>query len=384
MLLQYLMLDGHGLGTLINLFIITPTAVSVGLLLKYLYTCPFTETVEFQRKYAKYETVVLYLGRLAILPIMVIMFGSLIFACLFSSNRDVPMILVNYFFSVQFYGVFLAIAKAVLLFIDGYYYQLTLFGVLDVLCIGRLYKERILAEQLVVNVDYAYRINIYLFGLIKVQKILNRDDAIKAKWITIGGGGESTYDIEMKGNDDPVISVQVNPLTEELTDRNSAVFSMDGIFSGSSSNNNHQVEEVVGGYNVYSNTSKEALVTAENPIHSRASAAQRLQPTAFVETVDDDAALYVEYQNLQDSRDNTLYDMSSNEDTEVAMTFEEWKTKRKQFKQGNTLTHSSYFTHSLTPLQVPAARLSKHSRCLKSERRLLLTVSRHPRVCRTP
>ena len=37
MLLQYYMLDGHGLGTLINLFIITPSAVSVGLLLKYLY-----------------------------------------------------------------------------------------------------------------------------------------------------------------------------------------------------------------------------------------------------------------------------------------------------------------------------------------------------------
>jgi hypothetical protein len=182
-------------------------------------------------------------------------------------------------------------------------------------------------------VDYAYRIHTYLFGLIKVQKILNRDDAIKANWITIGGG-ESTYDIEMNGNDDPVISVQMNPLTEEWTDRNSAVFSMDGIFSTDSN-----LDDEVDRYNVYSsNTSKETLlITAENPIHSLASAKQRLQPTAVMptaETVDDDAALYLEYQNLQDSQDNTLYDMSSNEDTEVAMTFEEWKTNRKQFKQG--------------------------------------------------
>ena len=90
------------------------------------------------------------------------------------------------------------------------------------------------------------------------------------------------------------------------------------------------------------------MVTAENHIHSLASAAQRLQPTAVVET-DDDAALYLEYQNLQDNHGNTLYDMSSNEDTEVAMTFEELKTKRKQFKQGRTLTHSltSYFIRSL-------------------------------------
>ena len=120
MLLQYFMLDGLGLGVIINLFIITPSAVSIGLLLKYLYTCPFTETVEFQRKYAKYQSVVLFLGRLAILPIMVIMFGSLIIACLFSSNRHVPMILVNYFVYVQFYGVILAIVKKLLLFIDGY------------------------------------------------------------------------------------------------------------------------------------------------------------------------------------------------------------------------------------------------------------------------
>ena len=226
------------------------------------------------------------------------------------------------------------------------------------LCIGRIYKERILAEQLVVNVDYAYRVSTYLFGLFKVQKILNRDDAIKANWITIGGG-ESTYDIEMKGNDDPVISVQVNPLMEELTARNSAVFSMDGIFSAS--NDNSSKEEEVGGYNVYSSrttTNKEVLVTAENPIHSLASATQRLQPTAGAPTadvVDDDAALYLEYQNLQDRHDNTLYDMSSSEDTEVAMTFEEWKTKRKQFKQGNTLIHLLLFyllTHSL-PCRYP-------------------------------
>jgi hypothetical protein len=369
MLLQYLMLDGLGLGTLINLFIITPSSVSIGLLLKYLYTCPFTETVEFQRKYAKYHSTVLLLGRLAIVPIMVIMFGSLIVACLFSSNRDVPMILVNYFFSVQFYGVFLAIAKAVLLFIDGYYYQLTLFGVLDVLCIGRLFKERILAEQLVVDVDYAFRVNTYLFGLVKVQKILNRDDAIKAKWITVGGGGVNMYDIEMKGadgssNDDAtVISVQMNPLTNEVTRRNSVAFSMDGIFSGS---------DEADGYNMYSNpssdTSYDVVTATENPIHSlagmlntvslrptstRRQEASRQQPVALTgdridaaEAAEDDAALYLEYQAMHDNYDEALYAMDG--DNQVAVSFEEWKSRRKQFKQGNIHTYS--LTHLLTYL----------------------------------
>ncbi len=82
------------------------------------------------------------------------------------------------------------------------------------------------------------------------------------------------------------------------------------------------------------------MFTADNPIHLLASAAHRLQPTAVVETLEDDVVLYLEYQNLQDIQDSTLYDMSSNKDNEVAITFEEWKTKRKQFKQGNTLTQS--------------------------------------------
>jgi hypothetical protein len=266
---------------------------------------------------------------------------------------------------VQFYGVFLAIAKAVLLFIDGYYYQLTLFGVLDVLCLGRLYKERILAEQLVVDVDYAFRVNTYLFGLIKVQKILNRDDAIKAKWITVGGGGESTYDIEMKGadgssdDDATVISVQMNPLTNEVTQRNSVAFSMDGIFSGS---------DEADGYNMYSNpssdTSYDVVTATENPIHSlagmlntvslrptstRRQEAPRQQPVALTgdridaaEAAEDDAALYLEYQAMHDNYDEALYAMDG--DNQVAVSFEEWKSRRKQFKQG---THTYLLTRLL-------------------------------------
>jgi hypothetical protein len=271
------------------------------------------------------------------------------------------MILVNYFFSVQFYGVLLAIAKAVLLFIDNYYYQLSLFGLFDVLCIGRLYKERILAEQLVANVNYAYRIHTYLFGLIKVQKILNRDDAIKAKWITIGGGGGGVmptaaaggevYDIEMTGSDEAVISVQMNPLTSNETHRNSVAFSMDGIFSASSSN----IDDDAVGYHMYGNPSgsSDTVIATENPIHSlagmlnavtlrptstRRQEAPQKQPVTLTNmandaavTVEDDAALYLEYQTLHENHDEALY--AVNDDSEVAVSFQEWKSRRKQFKQ---------------------------------------------------
>ena len=359
MLLQYFMLDVYGLGTLVNLFIITPSALSIGLLLKYLYTCPFTESVEFQRKYAKYQSTILFLGRLAIFPIMVIMFGSLIIACLFSSNRDTLKILINYFIFVQIYGVLFAIVKAVLLFIDNYYYRLSLFGVLDILCIGRLYKERILAEQLVVDVDYAYRINTYLCGLIKVQKILNRDDAIKAKWITAALGGN--YDVEM------------------ITDNNwraSATVSMDCIYKANEVTTTNPIH-TWDDYQTPTTNHQEVLHLEQSVMNSK------IDETL---AVDDDAALYLEYQNLQDIHDDTLYDINESEDTEVTMTFEEWKTKKKQFKQGNSLTSAYLLTkpYLLTYLQVLVAHLSKHSRCSKRGKRSHKTFSSTLRVYRTP
>ena len=324
MLLQHFDLVGHGLGTIINLFLITPSAVSVGLLLRYLYTCPFTEAVDFQRRYSRYQSVVLLLGRLAILPIMFIMSSCLIIACLFSSGRHVPLILVRYFIYVQFYGILLAIVKALLLSVDSYYYQLTLFGVFDILHIGRMFKERIMVDQLALDVDYAYRINTYIFGVIRVQKILNRVDAIKAKWIIDAG----EHDIEMKGGIDEAV-VQ-NPLTKVSTHRNTVAFDVDAIYGVS---NNEK-----GGYMI----DHSYIESVENPIYQSVNNNRqellRLHQSAInsaiedVSAADDDAALYLEYQNLQNQRDETIYDMAVGDDTIIS--FEEWKTMRKEFKQG--------------------------------------------------
>jgi hypothetical protein len=301
------MLDGLGLGTLINLFIITPSAVFVGLLLKYLYTCPFTETAEFQRKYSKYQSVVLFFGRLAIVPIMVIMVGSLIIACLFSTSHRIPMIIVNYFLYVQLYGIVLAVAKVMLLFVDNYYYQLSLFGALDIVCVGRVYKERIMVEQLVVDVDYAFRINNYLFGLVKVQQILNREDAIKAKWITTVGGN----DIVMKSLADEKVEYAGSKSGDSFLVTENPIYSI--------ATNKMESAGTVDSFQV-TNTHRELLL-------------QQQQSAAIInrEVVDEDAVLYLEYQRLQSSHDDTVYDMTT-DDTEIS--FEEWKVKRKQFKHG--------------------------------------------------
>jgi len=273
---------------------------------------------------------------------MLVMGGSLIMACLFSIERRISIAIVNYFVFVQLYGVLRHIFTAALLFVDNYYYHLSVFGALDVLLVGRLYKERIVAEQLVLDVDYAYRVNSYLFGVVKVQKILNRDDAIKAKWITEGGGRDRGHGIEMMGTDGGSDG-GTNPSTAENA-VDSAVFQLDGIYIRDS-------DVAVGDCNNRINNGTNIdLVITENPIH--ALAATSLSRTnkhihddnydhgdndASAED-DDDAALYLEYQNMQSSTSgDTVYDMNAADDIEVAMSFDEWKTRRKQFKQGTYL-----------------------------------------------
>ena len=194
MLLAYESLDGYGIGTFINLFIITPTAVVVGLVLVYLYTCPFADTAAFKTTYAGYQAWLQLLGRIAILPLLVLMGGSLVLACLFSSGRRIPLILVNYFVYVQLYGMLLAVARAMLLFVDDYCYRVVILGVV-VVSIGELYRERIVSEGLVEGRDYGARCGTRMFGTITVQTIVCRGEAVKRGWISTADTDESTGNV---------------------------------------------------------------------------------------------------------------------------------------------------------------------------------------------
>ena len=133
-------------------------------------------------------------------------------ACLFSIGHDVPATLVKYFLMVQVYSILIGIVDTTLLYVDNYYYQLSILDSLDAVRIGQLYKERIIAEQLVNNVDYAFRVNNYLFGLVQIKKILSRDHAIKANWIL----EKEKYNVELNpvgsSNDGNSFILQSNPL----------------------------------------------------------------------------------------------------------------------------------------------------------------------------
>ncbi len=235
-LLGYYELDGYGLGILINIFIVTPSAGAVARMLRYMYVCPFTETEEFKKKYADYKSIILLLGRIAILPIVMFMGAALITACFLSSGRQIPLILIQYFVFVQLYGIVVECVQAYLLFVDTCYYRLSLFGV-D-LCIGKRYLELIVTEQQVDGVDFACTYRQFLCG-IKYMRILNREDAMKAGMITVpvttsiddmyrnSTCNDNECDIEMNKITDRSSSVKVTVLPPSLS-KKSSLRSKDG------------------------------------------------------------------------------------------------------------------------------------------------------------
>jgi hypothetical protein len=339
MLLQYFMLDGHGLGLMINILLITPSAVFVRLVLKYLYVCPFTETVEFQRKYAHYQWAIILLGRLSIVPIMFIMSSALIIACLFSSGRSILLIVIKFFMIVQFYGTIRAIINVMLLFVDGYYLRASLLGAIDLLRVGALYKERIMTEQLVLDVDYAYRTYPVLCGVVVIEKVLNREDAIKAKWIELNN---EVVDIEMTSA--PTIE---NPLRQQqVAEEERVSYSIFDIESNkvlaeeSTSALDMPIVGVVNNTFLTKKTTEEskysgATAITENPLHSKINQSH-IAPLAQEQEDEDETSLYQEYQ--QECAVGASNDEQYSTNNEEEISFEEWKINRKEskkaFKQG--------------------------------------------------
>ena len=189
------------------------------------------------------------------------------------------------------------------------------------LCIGTVYKERIIIERLQADQDYAYRVNKYLFGLIEIEKILNREDAIRAKWIVIEENA-----IEMTTSH--VVEENINPLLEvpsAVIDTRTEVPSHQDVEPSITIDVVEPADDVA--YDsiymeadcVVPNLTNNHIV--ENPL------IKMQQRTNGVQ--EDDESLYIEYQNQCANTDSVEYSLDGE-----TLTFEEWKIQRKQFKQG--------------------------------------------------
>ncbi len=334
MLLQYLRIDYFILQLLVNLFIITPSALSIGLVLRNLYSCPFTETPQFQRKYARYKSTILLLGRLALLPLLLVMGLALILACVFSQGRAIHLTLINYFIFVQLYGTIATLVKYALLFVDNYYYNLSFgWNVIQVLCIGTVYKERIISEQLQADQDYAYRIDKYLFGLIEIEKILNREDAIRAKWIVVVEEEEKAIEMSTSyavEENNILPNTVENPLLEApsaVIDTQIELPSHQDVEPSISIDVVEPTDDVA--YDTIYNKAESVVLPNLTNNHIVENPLIKMQQCAANGVQEDDESLYIEYQNQCVNTDSMEYSLDGE-----TLTFEEWKIKRKQFKQG--------------------------------------------------
>jgi hypothetical protein len=225
----------------------------------------------------------------------------------------------------------LTTVKSFLLFTDDYYYRLSFFGIIEILCIGNSFVERIVSEKLVPDVDFACRVSWYL-AIIKVETILHRGDAFKAKW-KVESQSESTpktVAIEMFSDDshveNPVEKHRHLEVEKSMVKRESNLMSFGNIYEDKedSAPQSCATSNPVLESNYYS---------TGNQLHNLATRSNSLE----------DDLLYADYQKTQ-TCDSSTGDYSNNQ------TFEEWKLQRKEFKKGATylLTYQHLLTYLIT------------------------------------
>ncbi len=330
--------------TVINITVIAPLSIFIGLFLVYLYTCPCTESVGFQRHYSNFQGFILCLGRASVAPILLLISISLFLACLFSNKASISGIVLNYLWNVQLYGIFYEIFLGILAYVDNYHLNLTVLGV-NLLNIGSLYCEKIVYDDLVMNRDYAVRV--WNYWLICVEVILNRDDALRRGWIK----EEKATELTVTTN--PVIVAGLAIDEEKSVEKEEGI---EDVFD-----TNHDVcdssNEVITSETLvrvsYSNVYDVAKAEAATTVTETATASQQVYSIQHVvnplsamsnamlsrssDVTTDDSALYLEYQNEVNGGirpSNAKNDTNDYDFTEEILSFEEWKIKKREFKKG--------------------------------------------------
>jgi len=169
-LVAYLSVSNSGIQFFFNILIVAPLAYSVQRVLVVLYTCPCTESAYFQSNFSRILGYVLLLGRIAVIPILVMIFGALVAACILTTSPNIALILVSYAFNVQLYGILQRMCSCALSFVDDYYVELRVFSAL-VGSIGGVYLEKIVLSNLISGVDFTVNCRSYVCGLVTIRTI---------------------------------------------------------------------------------------------------------------------------------------------------------------------------------------------------------------------
>ena len=277
----------YGLSIIISIFFIIPFIMSVDTFVESMWTCPCLQNAHIQREYPVLNNVLQLLGKLILVPFLMLIFATLVIAATFSEGKNFAMVLIVFFFKVQVVNVFLDIMFILLAYKDNYhcgiYLALPCIGKITILSIGSLFCERIVSENLKEGKDYALKWHSVLCGLIQVN-VINK--------IEFYEDGEDNYEM-------------TNPVhnSQDISDENAITdhFSYDGIFS--------------------------SYLFAENG-KARSTINPMLRPSVICD------------EEIDTNSENTLVESGyKDEDMEVGGVEEELTVKKKQFKAG---TRSSF------------------------------------------
>ncbi len=345
---QYIGATGTGTTIFINSFIVVPLAQSIGSFLVTLYTCPCTESVEFQSKYTRLHGYVLLLGRLALLPILLVIFISLIVACIFSTATKIGLIIAKYAVNVQILGVVQLLVTCALSFVDNYYFEVSICRY-KVVSVGGMYLERIVLHRLKASIDFTAQKAQYLCGLVTIVTIIAGTKAASDDSTHVAIEMSATQSILHLGNDEGRIS-EVN--AEDRVDETSCEVDYGDVHTAETVSG--PVEEEVS-YDCIYNTSAATDEMQYNDMDvvrtSLMESNSRRSEVVYSNTVQDTPSSVQETREM-DANNSTKIDVDNMslaelvkqykkekahvaEDAVDDQLFEEWKiSKRKHFKSG--------------------------------------------------
>lgn len=149
--------------------------------------------MHLQREYPVFYLWLQVLGKLIVIPFLILIFGTLVIAATFSQGSNFVIIIATFFVQVQLYGAITEFIFACLLFKDRFYCSVRIAfpcKTFQILTIGKLFCERIISENMQEKHNYSALEYRYLFGCIQV-------DAISADVTTVTESNITINDLEM-------------------------------------------------------------------------------------------------------------------------------------------------------------------------------------------
>ena len=321
-------------GYLSDLIIVAPASIFLGSVILELYTCRIVNSTKFaQGSCGKYGKFITFVGKLMVIPFILLIFVLLILAALCTQSSNVYSVTLSFVWQVQLQSVVLEFLYALVLFNSAYFYQMRVLGI-PVVEMGSIFAERVLK---CIQPEYYMYYTSMMGGFIAVDLITNKVVpnkpeiiSTKPKDVYVPDGIEAPQNrITLYDNygDDSGYELSTlchNPLFTASHSQQAVIPESELTTHSSFSNDFSETHRV--------RVDETDQVQAPRPQFNLLQALQRpLQKTKLPnisKDVDSDDSLREEFQEFQ----LTHQDSPSNDDMSSNLSFEEWKIERKELK----------------------------------------------------